>query len=114
MRRALREYAFNKLRRSEAPPEVRTILSWIGRNSLPVSAREDTKHVDAVLHALDIRLDGDPSAASSVRRERRILNVAIRYAIRQKVLTINLLPKGKEEGAAPKVAEAVDKRSLLN
>ncbi|MEU6825589.1 tyrosine-type recombinase/integrase [Streptomyces atriruber] len=114
VRRALREYAFNKLRRAEAPPEIRTILSWISRNSFPVSVWEDTKHVDAVLHALDIRLDGSPAAASSVRRERRILNVAIKYAIRQKILTTNLLPKGKEEGAAPKVAEAVDKRSLLN
>ncbi|MFI6941969.1 tyrosine-type recombinase/integrase [Streptomyces sp. NPDC050418] len=114
VRRALREYAFNKIRRSEAPPEIRTILSWISRNSLAVSAWEDTKHVDAVLHALAIRLDGSPAAASSVRRERRILNVAIRYAIRQKILTNNLLPKGKEEGATPKVAEAVDKRSLLN
>lgn len=40
--------------------------------------------------------------------------MAIKYAIRQKVLTSNPLPKGKDEDAAPKVAEAVDKRSLLN
>lgn len=114
VRRALREYAFNKLRRDEAPPEIRTVLSWIGRNSLPMTAWEDTKRVDAVLRALDTLLDGTPAAASSVRRERRILNVAIKYAIRQKILTSNPLPKGKDEDAAPKVAEAVDKRSLLN
>ncbi|MFE0255726.1 tyrosine-type recombinase/integrase [Streptomyces sp. NPDC059010] len=114
VRRALREYAFNKLRRDEAPPEVRTVLSWIARNSLPMTAWEDTKRVDAVLHALDTLLDGSPAAASSVKREQRILNVAMKYAVRQKILTANPLPKGKEEGAAPKVAEAVDKRSLLN
>ena len=114
VRRALREYAFNKLRRDEAPPELRTILSWIGRNSLPMTAWEDTRHLDAVLRALDTLLDGTPAAASSVRRERRILNVAIKYAVRQKTLTDNPLPTGKGEDAAPRVAEAVDKRSLLN
>ncbi|MGW6909552.1 tyrosine-type recombinase/integrase [Streptomyces sp. NPDC054940] len=114
VRRALREYAFNTIRRDEAPPEVRTVLSWIARNSLPMTAWEDTQRVDAVLRALDTLLDGSPAAASSVKREQRILNVAMKYAVRQKILTVNPLPKGKEEGAAPKVAEAVDKRSLLN
>lgn len=114
VRRALREYAFNKLRRDEAPPEIRTILSWTARNSLPMTAWEDSKRIDAVMRALDTLLDGSPAAASSVKREQRILNVAMKYAVRQQILTANPLPKGKEEGAAPKTAEAVDKRSLLN
>jgi site-specific recombinase XerD len=99
---------------SEAPPEVRTVLSWIARNSLPMTAWEDTERVDAVMYALDTLLDGSPATAGSIKREQRILNVAMKYAIRQKILTANPLPKGKEEGAALKVAEAVDKRSLLN
>ncbi|MEU7042856.1 tyrosine-type recombinase/integrase [Streptomyces varsoviensis] len=114
VRRALREYAFNKAQRDEAPPEVRTILSWIRRNSLPMTVWEDTKRVDAVMLALGTLLDGRSAAASSVNRERRILNVIMRYAIRQKVLAANPLPKGKEENAVPKAAAAIDKRSLLN
>ncbi|MFG2285288.1 tyrosine-type recombinase/integrase [Streptomyces sp. NPDC048595] len=114
VRKALREYAFNKNRRDEAPSELRAILAWIRRNSLPMSAWEDTKHVDAVLHALDTRLDGTPAAASSTKRYRRVLNVVLRYAIRQNVLTDNPLPKGRDENAAPKTSGAVDKRSLLN
>jgi len=89
-------------------------LPLIGRNSLPMTAWEDTRHLDAVLRALGTILDGTPAAASSVRRERRILNVAIKYAVRQKTLTDNPLPTGKDEDAAPRGAEAVDKRSLLN
>ncbi|MCB5911049.1 tyrosine-type recombinase/integrase [Streptomyces pinistramenti] len=114
VRKALREYAFNKNRRDEAPPEMRTILSWIRRNSLPMRAWEDTKHVDNVMLALSTRLDGSRAAASSVNRGRRITNVALKHAVRQKILKTNPLPKGKDESAAPKAAGAVDKRSLLN
>ncbi|MFI5986379.1 tyrosine-type recombinase/integrase [Streptomyces sp. NPDC051555] len=114
VRTALREYAFNKGRRGQAPPEVRTILSWVRRNSLHMSSWEDVQHVDRVMHALSARLDGSPTAATSVNRDRRIMNVVMKYAIRQKILQVNPLPKGREEGAAPKEADAVDKRSLLN
>ncbi|WP_308365232.1 tyrosine-type recombinase/integrase [Streptomyces sp. ISL-86] len=114
VRTALREYAFNTGLRDQAPPEVRTILSWVRRNSLPMSSWEDVQHVDRVMHALSTLLDGSPTAASSVNRDRRIVNVVMKYAIRQKVLQVNPLPKGREEGAAPKTADAIDKRSLLN
>ncbi|WP_275464635.1 tyrosine-type recombinase/integrase [Streptomyces noursei] len=79
-----------------------------------MSSWEDTKHVDAVLHALDARLDGTPAAASPVKRYRRVLNVVLRYGIRQNVLADNSLPKGRDENAAPKISGAVDKRSLLS
>ncbi|MFF9339719.1 tyrosine-type recombinase/integrase [Streptomyces sp. NPDC014773] len=114
VRKALREYAFNKNRRDEAPPEYRAILAWVRRNSLPMSAWEDSKHVDAVLQALDTMLDGTQAAASSAKRYRRILNVVLNYAVRQNVLQSNPMPKGKGENTAPRTSGAVDKRSLLN
>ncbi|MFF2928067.1 tyrosine-type recombinase/integrase, partial [Streptomyces celluloflavus] len=114
VRKALREYAFNKKRRDEAPPEYRAILAWIRRNSLLMSAWEETKHVDTVLQALDTVLDGTPAAASSAKRYRRILNVVLEYAVRQKALQANPLPTGKSGTSAPKTSGAVDKRSLLN
>ncbi|PZT75120.1 MULTISPECIES: tyrosine-type recombinase/integrase [unclassified Streptomyces] len=115
VRRALREYAFNTLRRDKAPPEVTVILRWVQRNSLPMSAWEDDDAAETALRAARTKLDGTPVAASSVRRTRRVLNVLFEYAIKKKVLKGNPLPKGKGASAtAAKTSSAVDKRSLLN
>ncbi|MEN8650376.1 site-specific integrase [Streptomyces sp. 21So2-11] len=112
VRTALREWAFNTKRRSDAPPEVAAVLKWIERNSLSMAAWEDPAKVDDVVHALSTKLDGTASAASSVKRYRRIMNVVLEYAVKRQVLRTNPLPKGK--GTAPKTSLAVDKRSLLN
>ncbi|RSM98906.1 mobile element protein [Streptomyces sp. WAC 01325] len=114
VRTALREWAFNANRRSEAPRDVVTILRWVERSSLPVSAWEDPEKVDDVLQAIDTRLDGKQAAAWSRKRHRRILNVVMRYAIRRRILRTNPLPKGKEVTTATKTTNAVDKRSLMN
>ncbi|MFG2800602.1 tyrosine-type recombinase/integrase [Streptomyces pseudovenezuelae] len=118
VRRALREYAFNIRQRADQerpiPAEVQTILNWVKRNSLPMSAWEKTEHVDKVVTALTTRLDGTAAAASSVRRNDRIMNLVMAYAIRHNYLKANPLPKGKGERTAPKVAQAIDKRCLLN
>ncbi|MEV5241927.1 hypothetical protein AB0K89_22880 [Streptomyces cinnamoneus] len=113
VRTALREYAFNLNRRDQAPSDVRTILSWVRRNSLPMSAWEDAKHADAAMLALGSLLDGSRAAANTVRRDRRTLSVAMKYAVRQGIFKVNPLPSD-EEHAVPKMATAVDKRSLLN
>ncbi|SOE13685.1 Phage integrase family protein [Streptomyces sp. 2323.1] len=113
VRRALREYAFNTLRRDQAPPEVAVILRWVQRNSLAMAAWEDESTVETALRAAGTKLDGTPVAASSARRTKRVLNVLFEYAIKKKVLKENPLPKGKGTTAA-KTSSAVDKRSLLN
>ncbi|MEV5379757.1 site-specific integrase [Streptomyces nondiastaticus] len=112
VRRALREYAFNTPRREGAPREVLAILKWVERNSLTMAAWEDPAKVEEVLRALGRKLDGMPAAASSVKRNRRIMNVAMEYAVKHRILQANPLPKGK--GAAPKTSSAVDKRCLVN
>ncbi|MBV9023095.1 MAG: tyrosine-type recombinase/integrase [Streptomycetaceae bacterium] len=114
VRTALREFAFNTKRRAEAPDEVRVILEWVQRNTLAMDAWEDPGKVETVLAALGTRLDGTAAAASSVLRNRRIMNLAMGYAIKHQILRSNPLPKGRGEGTAPKVAQAIDKRSLLN
>ncbi|MCC9710683.1 MULTISPECIES: tyrosine-type recombinase/integrase [Streptomyces] len=118
VRRALREYAFNIRQRANQerpiPAEVQTILNWVQRNSLPMSAWEKTEHVDKVVTALTTRLDGTAAAASSVRRNDRIMNLVMAYAIEHSYLKANPLPKGKGARTAPKVAQAIDKRCLLN
>ncbi|MFF3711916.1 tyrosine-type recombinase/integrase [Streptomyces phaeochromogenes] len=112
VRTALREFAFNTMRREEAPPEVVTILKWVERNTLSMAAWEDPSKLEEVLRSLGTKLDGTRAAASSVKRNRRILNVAMEYAVKHRVLRVNPLPKGR--GAVPKTSSAVDKRALLN
>ncbi|MFF1295611.1 MULTISPECIES: tyrosine-type recombinase/integrase [unclassified Streptomyces] len=112
VRTALREYAFNARRRQDASPEVATILKWVERNTLTMAAWEDPAKVDEVLQALGSKLDGTRAAASSIKRNRRILNVAMEYAVKHRILRANPLPKGR--GAAPKTSSAIDKRALLN
>ncbi|MEU4092991.1 tyrosine-type recombinase/integrase [Streptomyces sp. NPDC026673] len=112
VRTALREFAFNARRREQAPPEVAVILRWVERNTPSMATWEDPVKVDQVLHALGEKLDGTRAAASSVKRNRRILNVAMEYAVKHRILRTNPLPKGR--GSVPKTSSAVDKRSLLN
>ncbi|SDK98099.1 Phage integrase family protein [Streptomyces indicus] len=114
VRTALREWAFNTNRRPDAPREVTAVLRWVERNSLPVSAWEDPEKVDHVLQALDTRLDGKPAAAWSRKRHRRILNVAMNYAVKRRILRANPLPKGRDATTGTKTTNAVDKRCLIN
>lgn len=119
VRTALREWAFNSKRRTNPeepiPDEVRVILDWVQRNTLSMAAWEQPDRIDTVVSALGTLLDGTAAAASSVTRNRRIMNLAMEYAVRHGILRHNPLPKGKGSGGgAPKVAQAIDKRSLLN
>ncbi|WP_338676719.1 site-specific integrase [Streptomyces sp. SCSIO 30461] len=118
VRRALREYAFNTRRRTDpenpVPSEVQAILNWVRRNALPMRAWEKTETVDKAVTALGTLLDGTAAAASSVTRNDRIMNLVMNYAVKHDYLKANPLPKGKGERMAPKVTQAVDKRSLLN
>ncbi|WP_234320283.1 integrase [Streptomyces sp. SBT349] len=86
VRTALREYAFNRNRREAAPPEAAAILRWVKRNTPTMAVWEDADGVEDLLEALDTKLDGTPVAASTVKRNRRILNVMVQYAIRRGVL----------------------------
>ncbi|MEV4193844.1 tyrosine-type recombinase/integrase [Streptomyces toxytricini] len=115
VRRALREYAFNTRRREQAPPEVAVILRWVQRNSLTMAAWEDEGTAETAMRAATTKLDGTPVAASTARRNKRVLNVLFEHALKKKVLKENPLPKGKGASTtATKTSSAVDKRSLLN
>jgi hypothetical protein len=91
--RAPREYAFKARRRAEALPEVASILWWVRDNTLFMAAWEDASTVEQLLRAVGTRLDGTSCAASSVKRSRRMLNVAVEYAIKKRTLRENTLPK---------------------
>ncbi|MFG2726266.1 hypothetical protein [Streptomyces canus] len=78
-------------------------------DSLITAAWEDPAKVDAILPVVSSKLDGTRAGASSVKRNRRILNVAMEYAVEHKILRAGPLPKGR--GAAPKTSSAVGKRA---
>lgn len=80
-----------------------------------MTAWTQDEHLDAVLGSFATLLNGKAAAPSSYRREHRILNVALEYAVRTKVLRTNPLPalQGAQE-RAPWTTSAIDKRSLLN
>jgi hypothetical protein len=42
------------------------------------------------------------------------MNLITAYGLKRKVIRAHPLPKGKREGTAPKVAQAIDKRVLPN
>nr|WP_241266220.1 hypothetical protein [Streptomyces boncukensis] len=92
--------------------ELKAALKWVERNTLSMAAWEDPVKVDDILRAVDTKLDGKRAAASSVKRTRRVLNVAMKYAIKRRILHANPLPKGR--GATPQASNAVDRRSLTH
>ncbi|MFJ2769412.1 tyrosine-type recombinase/integrase [Streptomyces sp. NPDC087300] len=112
LRTALREWAFNTNRRGKAPTEAMAVLKWVERRSPTMDVWADPAAVVDVLVALGTLLDGSAAAASSVRRHRRILNVAMEYAVQRKILPRNPLPKGR--GSVPQERMAVDRRRLLS
>ncbi len=113
LRTALREYAFNRTRREQAPPEVARLLRRVRRDSQPMTVWEKPGTALDVLEAIQQKLDGTAAARSSARRNRRVLNVLLDYAVQRGVLAANPLPVPKR-GAAGKNIRAVDKRCVLN
>ncbi|WP_128382393.1 tyrosine-type recombinase/integrase [Streptomyces cavernae] len=112
VRRALREYAFNKNKRESATSETQAILGFIKRNTLSMAVWEDPAKVEDVLAQVNSRLDGKQNAASSIRRNRNALSGIFDYAIKRGVLISDPMPKGKRDRV--KTSSTVDKRSLIN
>lgn len=115
IRRALRGWAFNAGRRQadDTPPaEWAPIVAWIARQSRPIDVLDDLAMARRVLDSLTVRLDGTPAAATTVARRRAVFHNAIQYAVELGHFTSNPLRRFKWK--APKVAEAVDRRAVVN
>jgi integrase len=116
LREALRRWAFNPPRRqSMMPAEVETALRWLARSSLPVSALQEPAIVGRALDACRSKLDGSAAAPEYYRRRRRIFYAALKYAVRQRLLSANPLDGADDvEWKAPEVSSAVDRRRVAN
>ncbi len=115
VRQAMRKWAFNPSRRETAmPPDIEAALRWLARSSVPVSALQEASLVGKALEACGRKLDGT-AAAPEVPRRRRIFYGALKYAVREKLLSANPLDGSEDpEWKAPEVADAVDRRRVAN
>ncbi|HEU5427534.1 MAG TPA: hypothetical protein VFU74_11710 [Actinocrinis sp.] len=112
LRKALRDWAFNKEHCDNAPPEIAGILAWVKRNSLAIGALEDSESFGKVLAALAVNLDGKTAAGSTIRRNRNILHNALGYAEQRHLLAENPLTLADDERV--RAVRAIDKRRLVN
>ncbi|WP_328223871.1 tyrosine-type recombinase/integrase [Streptomyces sp. NBC_00310] len=108
VRRALYSWAFNVKRwDEEPPPDVKEVLAWFERKSLPVSALSEKMLVRRALNACTKRMDGKTSAGSVIARKRAIFHQALGYAVDAEMLAEN--PMHALQWKAPeKVDEEVD------
>jgi len=115
IRGALHGWAFNAMKRAVGEPDDEdqaAAVRWLRRNTVPVSALAEPATLRATLDLLARKLDGAAAAGSTVRRKRAVLHNALEYALEVGVLVSN--PMSSLKWKAPKVAEAVDRRVVVN
>ncbi|MEV6880191.1 hypothetical protein [Amycolatopsis sp. NPDC051128] len=124
IRSALRQWGYNTEYRTnrEMPDDVRKVLNWLERNTMPVRAAIDPDVLRSLQRAVTRRLDGQKFAPSVARKTRGVLFSALDYAVEKKLIDANPLssvkwtamPKGKrkvDKGAVPNPTQA---RALLS
>ena len=113
LRRALRQFALVPSSRTlPCPAEVAAALGWLERASLPLTELEKPRNVRLALDALTLRMDGTSAAATTIRRKRSVFYNVLDYAAELEELSANSLDRVKWK--PPKVAEAVDRRVVVN
>ncbi|MEI7032357.1 site-specific integrase [Streptomyces pratensis] len=115
LRRALYGWAYNRNRwEDEHPEDVTAALRWLEKNSLPVSALEESATVRLALDALGLKLDGKPAAPRTARRKRACLSDVLGLAVEERYFTTPVNPLTTVKWVAPKSAEELDPESVAN
>ncbi|MFF5229985.1 tyrosine-type recombinase/integrase [Dactylosporangium sp. NPDC000521] len=118
IRRALYAWALVPPRRQagEPPDDLAGTVRWLERNTVPLTDFADRTRgpvlVRQALDALARQIDGQPAAAKTVARKRAILFNAFEYAVELGYLADN--PIGRVKWKAPKAAESVDRRVVVD
>jgi site-specific recombinase XerD len=115
LRTALATWAFNYRARSsggEPSAQVATSLRWLTRNTRDVGEWAEPAVARAMLDAIAKKKDGASAAAGTVQRQRGVVVNLAEYAVERKLLVTNPITSLKWK--APKIARAVDKRSVVN
>ncbi|KQX36555.1 integrase [Streptomyces sp. Root63] len=115
LRRALYGWAYNRNRwEDEHPEDVTAALRWLEKNSLPVSALEESATVRLALDALGLKVDGKPAAPRTARRKRACLSDVLGLAVEERYFTTPVNPLTTVKWVAPKAAEELDPESVAN
>lgn len=115
LRRALYGWAYNRNRwEDEHPEDVTAALRWLEKNSLPVSALEESATVRLALDALGLKVDGKPAAPRTARRKRACLSDVLGLAVEERYFTTPVNPLTTVKWVAPKTAEELDPESVAN
>lgn len=113
MRVALYWWAFNvSARRPGGTPETARALTWVESHCLTLDQMNDPAVMRRALDRLALRIAGQPAAASTVGRKRAVFHNALEYAVELGHLPAN--PLGQVRWKAPRLAEAVDRRVVVN
>jgi integrase len=113
LRSALYGWAFNaKCREARPPASIASAITWIERNTVPLADLADPDTLRRVLNQLARKQDGTPAAATLVARKRAVLFNLLGYAVDKKHFPMN--PLTSVNWTSPKVAEAVDRRRVVN
>ena len=113
LRKALYGWAFNAKRREAGPPaSLVTAIAWIERSTVPLADLGDPDTLRRVLNQLARKQDGQPAAATVVARKRAVLFNLLGYAVDKKHFPMN--PLATVRWKSPKVAEAIDRRRVVN
>ncbi len=119
IRRVLYGWALVPPRRHAGPPpaDLTATLRWLERNTVSLGDLTDrTRGPVLIRQALDAvarrQVDGRPAAPKTIARKRAILHNALEYAIELGLLSEN--PIKRVAWKAPKVAESVDRRVVVD
>ena len=112
IRRAVLEWGYNTRLRASAPEEVAAVLTWLSRNTRPVSVLRRSADARALLETTVTRLDGTRAGATSARRHRAVLFNALQYATELGLVDAN--PIKDLRWTAPRASQAIDRRRVIN
>ena len=114
LRRALRTWVFNKVRREAAPPPDGLVYAvrWLEANTVRLTALTEPALVRKVLDTIATRLDGGPAAATTVARKRAVFSGVLRYGV--ELGHFDTHPMDRVSWVAPKTTEEVDRQVVTN
>lgn len=87
-------------------------MRWLERNTVPLTSLADRAIARRALDALARRKDGNAASATTVNRKRAVLFNVLEYAVELGYFEAN--PLRAVKWRAPKTAEAVDPRIVVN
>jgi integrase len=115
LRRALRDHVLPPpVRDLDMAPDVADAVRWLRYAALPLPDLREAGILRGALDVLAVKLDGKPAAATTVRRKRSVFYNALQYAVELEELEFNPIDKLRVRSQRKKVAEAVDRRVVVN